>query len=482
MLYISLKRQKMNHHDIAVIGSGMGGSLISALNKEKNLILFEKESNLGGCASTFKRKGNYYNAGATTFVGYEKDHPIKKIFDTINYVPDIEKSEVAIRVIQNNKIVDRVKDFDTFIDNINKIYPHKNNRKFWNTIKDLDEKFWNLQKLHYAKYSLSSYLNTANSIWEIFSMFKFDVFKSAQGFIKETLYDISDEYQAFIDAQLLITIQTTSKDVSLLSLAVGLAYPFHDVFYVNKGMGSLFDGLLKDVNIHKNEEIQKIYKEKQSYRIISNQNEYTSKQIILNSSIYNTSSLFDDESIKKYYDSFAFSDQSAFIINLTLDTQEEFLHHYQIILNQNIPNSISNSFFISISSRDDVKLSKNGYSITISTHTKASYWKNISKEQYKKEKQITQDFIINCFLENFKTIEKKNIVSIFSGTAKTFNKYINRYNCGGKAITIKNILQTASCRTPFKGLYNVGDTVFAGQGWPGVALGVNVLNKELNNG
>ena len=44
--------------DIAVVGSGIGGALISALNKDKDLILFEKDINLGGCASTFKKKGN----------------------------------------------------------------------------------------------------------------------------------------------------------------------------------------------------------------------------------------------------------------------------------------------------------------------------------------------------------------------------------------------------------------------------------------
>ena len=470
----------MKTYDIAVVGSGIGGSLISALNRDKDLILFERDKNLGGCASTFKKYGNLYNAGATTFVGYEDKHPIKNIFDKINFVPDIKKSEIAIRIIQNNKIVDRVKDFDTFLENINEVYPHKNNKLFWKTIKEIDEKFWNLIKLHFAKYSLNSYLKTTNSIFELFSVFGFDLFKSADKYIDEVLPNISKEYKAFIDAQLLITLQTTTKDISLLSLALGLSYPFHDVFYVNNGMGSLFDGVLKDVNVHKKEEIMKIYKEKDFYRIISNKDEYLSKQVILNSSIYNTSHLFDDENIRKYYDSFSFSDQSAFVIHLTLDCKEIFLHHYQIILNKNIPNSISNSFFVSISSQEDTLLSKNGYSITISTHTKASLWKDISKDQYTKQKQITQDFIIDAFLENFVTIDKKDIVSIFSGTSKTFNKYINRYNCGGKAITIKNILQTPSCRTPFQDLYNVGDTVFAGQGWPGVALGVNVLNKELN--
>lgn len=470
----------MNNFDIAVIGSGIGGSLISALNTDKNLILFEKDSNLGGCGSTFKRKGNYYNSGATTFVGYEDNHPIKNIFDKANYIPDIQKSEIAIRVIQNKKAVDRVKDFDTFIDNMDKVYPHKNNRIFWNTIKTLDEKFWSLKKLHYAKYNLSSYLKTANAVVEILKVFRFDVFKSANSFINETLYGISDEYRAFIDSQLLITIQTTSKDIPLLSLALGLSYPFHDVFYVNNGMGSLFDGLLKDVNVHKNEQILKIKKEKDFYRIFSSKDEYKAKQVILNSSIFDSGSLFDDKKIKKYYNSFSFSDQSAFVINLTIDSEEDFLHHYQIILDKNIPNAISQSYFVSFSSKDDKKLSKNGYSVTISTHSNALFWKKLSSEEYKKQKAITENFIINDFLENFESLEKKDIIAIHSATSNTFKKYINRYNCGGKPITFKNILQTPSCRTPFNGLFNVGDTIFAGQGWPGVAIGVEVLNEEIN--
>ena len=470
--------------DIAVIGSGIGATLISALNKEKDLILFERDSNLGGCASTFKRRGNYYNAGATTFVGYEENHPIKKIFDYAGFIPDIKKSEVAIRIIQNGKTLDRVKDFDIFLENLNEVYPHKNNKIFWRKIKDLDTKFWEFKNLYFAKHSLSAYIKTISSNMQLFTIFGFDIFKNADSFINETLPNISKEYKNFINSQLLITLQTTSQNVSLISLALGLSYPFHDVFYVNGGMGSLFDGLLKDVDVHIKEEILNIKKEKDFYRIISNKNEYKSKKVILNSSTYDSASLFDDERIKKYYNSFSFSDQSAFVIYLSIkkeNLKEDFLHHYQIILDENIPNSISNSFFVSISSSDDEKMSSDSYSFTISTHTKALYWKNLPKDSYEKQKTITQDFIITHLLENFKSIKKEDIKNCESATSKTFKRYINRYNCGGKAITLKNILQTPSCNTPFKGLHNIGDTVFAGQGWPGIALGVEVLNKELND-
>ena len=143
----------MKKIDLAVIGSGIGGSLISVLNKDKNIVLFEKDKNLGGCASTFKKYGTYFNAGATTFMGYEDNHIIKKIFDKAGVLPDILESEVAIRTIQNKKVVDRVQNFEEFLTNLNNVYYHANNRVFWKKIKDIDEKFWKLKNIYFAKYS-----------------------------------------------------------------------------------------------------------------------------------------------------------------------------------------------------------------------------------------------------------------------------------------------------------------------------------------
>lgn len=470
----------MKKINIAVVGSGIGGSMISALNSDNSLKLFERDMNLGGCASTFKRYGSFFNAGATTFVGYEDNHPIKRIFDKIGFNPDLLKSDIAIRTIQNKKVLDRTQDFDTFLEELNKVYPNKNNEKFWRTLKNIDEKFWNLKKLYFAKYSMKSYFRTASFIFELLKVFKSDLFKSASGFIKDVLGDISVEYQSFIDAQLFITVQTTSKNIPLLSMALGLSYPFHDVFYVYGGMGSLFDGILEEVDVHKKEEVLKIKKQDKYYHIQTSKDEYLAKNVILNSTVFDSSKFFEDKKIQDYYNSFSFNDQSAFVVYLKLDINPELLHHYQVILNEKIPNCISNSFFVSLSDKNDLKLSKKGLSITISTHTKANSWKRYSKDEYEKEKEKTMDFIIEEFLNNFDKISKDNIKYSFCATSTTFNNYINRFNCGGNSITIKNAINLPSCNTPFEGLYNVGDTVFAGQGWPGIALGVEVLNKELN--
>ncbi len=469
----------MQKIDLTVIGSGIGGSLISILNKDKNLVLFEKDKNLGGTASTFKRFGNYFNSGATTFVGYEDNHIIKEIFDSANFIPDLKKSSYAYRTIINGKSIDRTTDFEEFIESLNSVFYHKNNRYFWQTLKDIDERFWKLKDIYFAKYSLNSYLKSLKTIDILFKEYKFLLFKSAKSFIKEVLGDISKEYQDFIDAQLQITLQSTSKDIPLLSFAIALSYPFHKIFYANGGMGKLFDDMLKDINVKKNEQIMQIKKENNFYRLISSKDEYLTSKLVLNMPVFECKNLFLDEDLQSYYKKFEFYDQSAFVIYLKIDSKKEFLNHYQIILKDNIPNAVSKSFFVSFSQKDDEKLSKNGYSVTISCHTKALFWNELSKEEYEKNKEFTKNFILDELLKNIPDIKKEDIKIEFCATSKTFKRYINRFNCGATPLNLKNIFKIPSSLTPFKNLYNIGDSVFAGQGWPGVALGVKVLNSNL---
>ncbi|CAA6811157.1 MAG: Phytoene dehydrogenase and related proteins-like [uncultured Sulfurovum sp.] len=471
----------MEIYDVAVIGSGIGGTLFSALNQKKHkLIVFEKEPNLGGCASTFKRFGGYYNAGATTFMGYEEGHIIKKMFDEVGYVPKLTKTSHGVRIVQGEKQVDRLQDFDAFLTQMNVAYPNQHNEKFWRTLKEIDEKFWKLKKLYYAKHSFKGALKSVQSVAELLRHFKFDLFTTAPDFISNTLGDISPEYQNFIDAQLLITLQTNSKELSLLTMALGLSYTFHATYYVQGGMGELIENLLKEVNVKRAQPIVLISWKNGLYEIKSTKNTYYAKNIVLNSSIYDSAKLFEDKAIKSYYNKFSFSNQSAFVLYLRINSPVNFLHHYQVVLKDLIPHSISNAFFVSFSDINDTKLTQNGYSVTLSTHTKVSEWKDLSTAEYKAKKEELQNYLTQAFLDYFKEIKKEEISQAFSATSNTFKRYIGRENCGGEALKLKNIFNIPSCTTPFKGLYNVGDTVFAGQGWAGVALGVEVLNEEFN--
>jgi phytoene dehydrogenase-like protein len=211
--------------DIAIIGSGIGGTLFAALNQKKNIIVFERDKNVGGCASTFKRFGNYYNAGATTFVGYEEGHIIKNMFDSIGFYPNIKKSDIAIRVLQDEITIDRTTHFEEFLGQINQAYPNANNRLFWQTIKEIDAKFWKLKNIFYSKKSFLSYVKSAWCGFELLWTYKISLFKSAQYFIKSTLGEIPQAYKDFINAQLLITVQSRYDTIPLLSYGVRLIIP-----------------------------------------------------------------------------------------------------------------------------------------------------------------------------------------------------------------------------------------------------------------
>lgn len=468
-----------NIKDLIVVGSGMGGALIGALNQNKETLILEKEPNLGGCASSFKHHGYSYNTGATTLVGYEENHPLKRIFDEVGFTPDLKKSDIAIRTIQNGKIVDRVKDFETFLKSLDEVYYHPNNRIFWQTMKELDELFWQLKSLHYAKHSLKAYQKTICCVWELYGTFKSLLFKEASSYINEVLPNISKEYQAFIDAQLLITVQSSSKNIPLLSMALGLSYPFHDVFYVNNGMGQIFKDLLKPLSVHKNEEVLKIEKHKKVLLVKTRKEEYLAKNVVVNMPIFESFKLFDDYDSYLFYEQFQPHEQSAFVVYLKVKSKEQFLHHYQLILNHQIAHTTSQAMFVSFSDCEDGVLSKDGYSVTISMHTNINFWKQLSMSNYEVQKHRTQTQMIKEFLACFDTLKPEDISSFFSATSKTFQRYINRSNCGGHVLNMNNLLQFPSCTTPFKGVYHVGDSVFAGQGWPGVALGVEVLQEEL---
>lgn len=465
--------------DYAVIGSGIGGASFAALNSDKNLMLFEKDHNLGGCASTFSHKGYCFNAGATTFAGYEEGHIVKNIFDRAKVVPKIKKTKVAYQVIQDDTIINRYQNFEAFISEIERSYPNKNNRIFWSKIKEIDEKFWELKNIYFARYSLFDFLKTLIFATKLVRHFRLDIFQSSERFIQKILGDISKEYYDFINASLQITVQQTTKDLPLIFCALGLAYPFHDLYYPYGGMGELVKDLLQNIDYKTNCGVKYIEKYKDEFILYTKNEAYQAKNIILGTSIFDSGKLFDDEKIRNFYEDREFSDQSAFVIYLKLDVKQEFLHHYQVILDDKIINCTSNSYFVSFSDKDDSLLSKDGYSITISTHTKANLWKNLDKEKYEKKKQETIAFIKKDFLQRF-GLDDSSVNICFGATSKTFHKFIGRYNCGGISANFKNILALNGIATPFKGIYHLGDTILGAQGWPGVALGVDMLDRKLH--
>jgi len=470
--------------DYAVVGSGIGGSSIAAYldNKGYDTVLFEKEPYLGGCSSTFKHEGFYYNTGATTLAGYEEGHVVKEMFDAIGFKPKIVPTSPAIVIIQGDKTVPRHRDLDTFLEALEKHYPHPKNREFWTLIHTIGKDFY---AMHGHYYSNGHLITKAVSLLSYLPlMFKFQKYlrTNAYDFIHGFYQSISPSYQRFLEAQIMIVAQAPSKEINFFTAALSLGYTFNETHYALGGLGSIFNDMTASMkDVRRNCEIKRVQREDE-YFILHTKNEtLKAKHLILNSTIYDSKNLFEETPVKQYYEKYTQLEnfQSSFMLYLTIKSDAKFAHHYQIIQDENHPNTLSNALFISFSDINDNEICKKGhYSITASIHTDSRWWNN--KENYLEQKNELKRLLLGVICDTLH-IKDSQIIHSFAATPKTFKRYIKRSQLGGNPITMKNFLpKLPGNDTPIKNLFHVGDSVYAAQGWPGVMLGVANLRKLLD--
>ncbi|MBD3792184.1 MAG: NAD(P)-binding protein [Campylobacterales bacterium] len=470
--------------DYAVVGSGIGGSTIAAYLHAKGFktVLFEKEPYLGGCSSTFERHGYKYNTGATTFVGYEDGHPVKQMFDAIGFTPTLIQTDPAITVIHNQKVTPRYQNVDLFLEAIQANYPHAQHDTFWHMVYEINRSFYKVHGYYYSNASILKNILSLFSYLPLALKFRKYLYTNAMEFILDMYKDLDDEYLKFLEAQVMIVAQAPLKEINFLTAALALGYTFNKTYYVPGGFSTLFDGLTASIEIlNRATPVEKIIKQNDHYLVCTSKEVYSAKNVILNTTMFNSDALFENPQIKAFYKSYEKlnNHQSSFMLYMTIKSDADFEHHYQLIQDDTYRYTLSNALFVSFSDKNDIQFAPKGhYSVTVSIHTDTRYWEN--NVTYKIKKEYLKNKLIKSVCDIL-GIKKEQIVDQFAATPKTFARYINRSQLGGNAITMKNFLpKLPSNDTPIQGLYHVGDTVYAAQGWPGVMMGVENLKKVMH--
>jgi len=470
--------------EYAVVGSGIGGSSIAAYLDAKGYetVLFEKEPYLGGCSSTFKHRGYLYNTGATTLAGYQEGHIVKSMFDKIGFTPELIVTDPSIVIIQNGKITPRFSDLEDFLEVLEQNYPHPKNREFWTLVHGLGKEFYAFHGHYYSNRSLWRKVISLTSFLPLLVKFQRYMRTNAYDFIKDFYGDISEEYQKFLEAQILIVAQAHSKEINFFTAALSLGYTFNETHYVPGGFGRLFDQMTEKMkHVIRNTTIERIERHSDHFTLHTKNESLKAKNVILNSTIFDSGKLFNDKKIKNYYQRYETlnNHQSSFMLYMTIKSDKKYEHHYQLIQDEKYIHSLSNALFVSFSDKTDNMLAPEGhYSITASIHTDSRFWEE--QKTYKRKKEELQSKLLKSICDIL-DIKDEEIVQQFAATPRSFKHYINRSQLGGNAITMKNFLpKLPSNDTPIEGLYHVGDTVYAAQGWPGVMLGVENLRGLLD--
>lgn len=464
--------------DYAVIGGGIGGCSIAALLNAHghDVVLIEKEPTLGGCASTFIRNGNSYNVGATTISGYHEGGIVKRLFDTVGVTPNLIATDQAITIHQGERSCIRYRNLDYFIEEIERFYPHPKHGEFWKLVHTLQEAFYTLEASYY--YSNRSRLKKIASLISFFPLlktFRGYLFSNAREFVQDFYGELPESYIDFLDAQILIVAQATSEKINFFTAALALGYTFNETHYPLGGMGAVCESLTSKMSdIRRECAVTMIKRDRGNYHITTTQGVIRARNLIMGTSHYESSKWFDDKEIKNYYASFEKRNnhQSAYVLYMKIKTDTLFQHHYQLISDSTIPYALSKSLFVSFSDPSDTAFTDGHYHITASIHTDSRTWVGLSPSRYKMQKQELHDLLREWICDRL-SLQRDEIVESFAATPKTFNRYINRTQLGGNAMTLSNFLPLLpSNDTPIQGFYQVGDTSYAAQGWPGVVMGV----------
>lgn len=469
----------------AVVGAGIGGSAAAAMltHRGQSTVLCEKASYLGGCSATFEHAGRFYNAGATTFAGYQDGHAVKRFFDAHAIVPPpMKATDPAMVVVQNGVTVPRLRDVSAFVEALQTLHPHPEQHRFWELVDAINRGFNGLDGYYYADSGAGDKCRSLFSFTPLLRRFFPYLFQRASGFIHRFFGNVTPDFYTFLEAQVRIVAQARLDEINFFTAALALGYTFNASHYIHGGMGRLFDALTAGVeDVRTSCNVQKIRRLPDRYVLQTGDGEIEARNVVLNTTVYQSAALFDNPRIRQRYARFARLDnhQSAFMLYMTIRSDRAFEHHYQIIRPHPFVHTLSNALFVSVSDAQDTQIAPPGHrSITASIHTDVRWWDKEDKGAYKRQKAQLQKALTDCICDTLQ-IPPGAIATDFGGTPHTFLHYVGRTQLGGNAVTFRNILpRLPGNDAPIPGLYHVGDSTFAAQGWPGVIMGVINLEQR----
>jgi C-3',4' desaturase CrtD len=477
-----------------VIGSGMGGMTIASLLAKDgvNPTILEAAHVPGGCSSSFKRKGYVFESGATTLIGFDQHQPMNRLELMLGITIPKVKISPGMSVYVNGKTCIRYEDRQQWIQEASRVFGNPEGQAtFWDAAFDVADTVWKVsaRNTHFPPRSVSDLvrLATSNSPLDVPAL-RYALI-SVGDMLKR--HDIDTrEFRAFIDEQLMITAQAGADEVPFLFGAAGITYTNYANYYVPGGLLEMIRSLQGYIEQHGGQLLTKnrvirISRDPSDnlFRVETQSGQvFRSPLVYSNLPVWNMKDLTEGD-IQQY-----FGEQSkryekawgAFTMGVvTTDTYaDEMTLHHQIHLDEPMPFTGATSFFVSMSQRGDIRRAPEGLrAMNVSTHTATRPWFELNGD-YDQVKQASEAFILQAMRSKLPGFADAEVMVSFGSTPVTWQNWVYRKEgrVGGIPQNMdRSLLDWSPAVTPFDGLFLCGDTVYPGQGIPGVTLsGINV--------
>lgn len=484
---------------IVVIGAGVGGLTAAALLAQAghHVTVLEAQSYAGGCAGTFFHKGYRFEAGATVAGGFQPGGPHALVEALLGITFPVKPHDPAWVVHLPDRSVALTRDNADVLAK----FPHS--ATFWDEQSALADLCWRMsgQGLPWPPTDVREVGRMAGTALRNFPQdLRIAPFAlmTARDWLRwrGLAHDLA--FVRFIDGQLLIAAQTTSRHANAIYSATALDLARQGVYHVEGGIGGIAETLAQAVEGFGGEVLYRRRVKRiivSAGRAVGVEIEHRRKTdtikadfVVGNLTPWSLDTLLGDDSppgLQRETRHRAFS-SGAFVLHLGVRGEafpSDFPDHHQVIKTIDEPLGEGSSIFMSVSPRWDSSRAPAGHrAVTITTHTEVTQWwdlLNRDKSAYDARKAEYSERMLDL-VERALPGFRQHIALILPGSPVTYQFYTDRHLGMVGGFPQGSLFKARSPRVGIANVRLVGDSVFPGQSTAGVSLGaIRVVEDVL---